>query len=153
RADGSAEAHRLLESTAGEFPSSISPDGKRLVMWGAGKIWIAPLQSDGRDFALGRPELFLQTRFNPTVPGRMAPVFSPDGRWLAYCSNESERLEVYVVPFPGPGGKWRVSTNGGVFPAWSRNGRALFFQDIASHRMMVVAYKASGHTFEADAPR
>ena len=127
-ADGSGEAHRLLELTGGEFPSSVSSDGKRLAIWAGGNIWIAPVESDGRSVSVGKPVLFQQTRFNPTVPGRMAPVFSPDGRWLAYCSNESEQLEVYVIPFPGPGGKWRISTAGGEFPVWSRNGRELFFQ-------------------------
>jgi Tol biopolymer transport system component len=100
----------------------------------------------------GSPALFLQTRFNPTVPGRMAPAFSPDGRWLAYCSNESEQLEVYVVPFPGPGGKWRISTAGGAFPAWGRGGRELFFQDLESHRLMAAPYKTSGDSFVAASP-
>jgi serine/threonine-protein kinase len=152
RADGSAEAHHLLDSTNGELPSSVSPDGK-LALWAAGKIWVASVQSHGRDVALGKPEPFLQTRFNPAVPGRMVPAFSPDGRWLAYCSNDLEQLEVYVVPFPGPGGKWRISSGGGVFPAWSRNGRELFFEDTASHRMMVVTYKASADNFVAVPPQ
>ncbi len=154
RADGTGEAHRLLESTSGEFLSSVSPDGKRLAIWttGTGKIWVAPIESQGRDISVGKPELFLQTRFNSTVPGRMAPAFSPDGRWLAYCSNESDQLEVYVVPFPGPGGRWRISTAGGAFPAWARNKRELFFQDLESHRIMVVTYTASGDSFAVASP-
>jgi len=151
RADGSGEAHRLLESTNAEFPSSVSPDG-RLALWSGGKIWIAPIQSDGREVSLGKPVLFLQARFDPTVPGRMAPAFSPDGRWLAYCSNESEQLEVYVVPVRGPDAKWRISTRGGLFPAWSRNGRELFFQDLESHRMMVATITAAGDSFAAGQP-
>ncbi len=153
RADGSAEAHRLLELTSGEGPSSVSPDGKWLAMWAVGKIWIAPVQTVGRDVSVGKPVLFLQARFNPTVPGRMAPAFSPDGRWLAYCENESGQLEVYVVAFPGPGGKWRVSTAGGMFPVWSHNGQELFFQDLESHRMMVARYKTQGDSFVAETPR
>jgi eukaryotic-like serine/threonine-protein kinase len=152
RADGSGEAHRLLESTNPEFPSSVSPDGKRLTIWAGGKIWIAPVQSDGREVSLGKPVLFLQAHFDPTVPGRMAPAFSPDGRWLAYCSNESEQLEVYVVPVGGPGGKWRISTHGGLFPAWARNRRELFFQDFESHQMMVVSFTAAGDSFAAAEP-
>lgn len=153
RADGSAEAHRLLELTSGEVPSSVSPDGKWLAMWAVGNIWIAPVQTVGRDVSVGKPVLFLQARFNPTVPGRMAPAFSPDGRWLAYCANESEQLEVYVVAFPGRGGKWRVSTAGGMFPVWSRKGRELFFQDLESHRMMVAQYKTNGDSFASETPR
>jgi len=152
RADGSGEAGRLLELTSGGFPSSVSPDGKRLAIWAAGRIWMAPVQGDGRDVSVGKPVPFLQTRFSPTVPGRMAPAFSPDGRGLAYCSNEWEQLEVYVVPFPGPGGKSRISTAGGLFPAWSRNGRELFFQDLESHSMMVTTYRASGDSFSAVSP-
>ena len=152
-ADGSGEAHRLLELSGGEFPSSVSSDGQRLAIWASGNIWIAPVRRNGRDVSLGKPGLFLQTRFNPAVPGRMAPVFSPDGRWLAYCSNESEQLEVYVIPFPGPGGKWRISTAGGAYPVWSRNGRELFFQDLGSHRMMAATYSASGGSFSAGTPR
>ena len=54
-------------------------------------------------------------------------MFSPDGRWLAYLSTESGRAEVYVQPFPGPGGKWLISTGGGNFPMWSRTRRELFY--------------------------
>ena len=56
------------------------------------------------------------------------PVFSPDGHWLAYISDESGRPEIYVKPYPGPGGKWLISTEGGTEPAWNRNGRELFFR-------------------------
>lgn len=152
RADGSGEPHRLLELTGGEVPSSVSPDSKWLTIWAAGKIWVAPVQTTDRDVSVGTPAPFLQTRFNPTVPGRMAPAFSPDGRWLAYCANESEQLDLYVVPFPRPSGKWRISTAGGVFPVWSRNGHELFFLDLESHRIMVAAYKTSGDLFAASAP-
>jgi serine/threonine-protein kinase len=154
RADGSGEARRLLELTSGEFPSSVSPDGKRLAIWtiGTGKISAAPVESNGRDISIGKPQLFLQTRLNSTVYGRMFPAFSPDGKWLAYCSNESDQLEVYVVPFPSPGRKWRISTAGGLFPAWSRNGRELLFQDLESHRMMVTTYSASGDSFSFTSP-
>lgn len=65
-----------------------------------------------------------------TAAAEVAPALSPDGRWLAYTSDASERMEVYVVPFPsGTGGKWTVSTRGGTEPAWSRDGRELFCRD------------------------
>ena len=57
-----------------------------------------------------------------------APAFSPDGKWLAYVSDESGRSEVYVQPFPGPGAKWLISIDGGTEPAWSLDGRELFFR-------------------------
>src|SRR5437762_4163811 len=62
--------------------------------------------------------------------------FSPDGRWLAYASNETGRYEVYVQPFPGLGGKWQISTEGGREPVWARNGRELFYRN--GGKMMVV---------------
>ena len=64
---------------------------------------------------------FLRTKFNEA-----APRFSPGGRWLAYVSDASGRYEIYVQPYPGPGGKSQVSTDGGTEPVWNRNGRELF---------------------------
>jgi Tol biopolymer transport system component len=66
---------------------------------------------------------FLRTPYNET-----SPRFSPDGRWLAYISNESGRYEVYVQSYPGPGGKWQISTDGGTEPAWNPNGREVFYR-------------------------
>jgi Tol biopolymer transport system component len=71
-----------------------------------------------------KTQIFLQTKFNEN-----APQFSPDGRWLAYSSDESGRFEIYAVPYPGPGGKWQVSSDGGREPVWNRNGRELFFRN------------------------
>jgi dipeptidyl aminopeptidase/acylaminoacyl peptidase len=65
-----------------------------------------------------------------------APMFSPDGRWLAYASDESGRTEIYVQPYPGPGAKWQISTEGGTEPQWNRNGRELFYR--SGNRMMAV---------------
>ena len=66
---------------------------------------------------------FLRTPFNES-----APRFSPDGHWLAYVSDESGRYEIYVQPYPGPGGKWQISTEGGTEPVWNPNGRELFYR-------------------------
>ena len=67
-------------------------------------------------------------------------MFSPDGRWLAYVSDESGRYEIYVQPFPGPGGKWQISTAGGTQPLWARNGQELFYRN--GPQMMVVGITA-----------
>ena len=88
-------------------------------------LWTLPLDvSDPEHPKPGKPELFLGTPFN-----EQEPAFSPDGRWIAYTSNESGRNEVYVRPFPGGApsgsGKWQISTGGGAHPIWSRNGREL----------------------------
>ena len=77
------------------------------------------------------PQPFLQTPFDET-----AAVFAPNGRWLAYVSNESGRNEIFVQPFPGPGGKWQISTGGGTEPVWSRNGLELFYRN--GNQMMAV---------------
>ena len=74
---------------------------------------------------------FLRTPFNES-----APRFSPDGRWLAYISDESGRYEIYVQPYPGPGGKWQISTEGGTEPVWNPNGRELFYR--SGDKMMAV---------------
>lgn len=77
--------------------------------------------------------------------------FSPDGRWVAYQSNESGRFEIYVQPFPGPGGKWQVSTAGGTDPRWRVDGKELFFL-APDARLMAVPVRASNSTFEAGSP-
>ena len=74
---------------------------------------------------------FLRTSANES-----APKLSPDGRWLAYSSDESGRWEIYVQPYPGPGGKWQISTDGGMEPVWNRNGRELFYRN--GNKMMAV---------------
>jgi Tol biopolymer transport system component len=77
--------------------------------------------------------------------------FSPDGRWVAYQSNESGRFEIYVVPFPPGGGKWQVSTSGGIWPRWSHNGKELSFISPNSE-MMASSISASGSSLEASPP-
>ena len=118
-ADGSGGLQRLSEFGGG--PYSWSPDGKLLAFpkgtptTGIG-IWM--LRMDDRKAAP-----FLRTSFNEG-----ALQFSPDGRWVAYISDESGRREIYVQPYPGPGGKWQISTEGGTEPLWNPNGRELFYR-------------------------
>lgn len=151
RADGSGEAQRLIESKTLIKPSSFSPDGKWLAyaQWkpdGNAAIWTARVEGDGDHPRLGKADALLETSFDEGDP-----AFSPDGHWLAYDSNESGTYEVYVQPFPGPGGKSQVSSGGGGFPIWSRNGRELFFlQDL---HIMVADYAARGDSFTVGKPR
>jgi eukaryotic-like serine/threonine-protein kinase len=95
----------------------------------------------------GEPKPFVNSAFN-----EYSPAFSPDGRWLAYMSNESGSYEAYVRPFPGPGGKWQISTGGGLYPKWSRNGKELFYRT-ADSKIMAVTYTASDDSFHADKPQ
>ena len=113
--------------------SHVSPSGG----W---DIWV--MSADGRQAS--RP--FLQTAFREFA-GRL----SPNGRWMAYNSNESGRDEVYVVPYPGPGGKWQVSTAGGSTPQWRADGKELFFRG-ADQSIMAVDVHA-GETFEVRVPK
>jgi serine/threonine-protein kinase len=111
-------------------------------------IMILPMEGDeASGWRPGQPYAFLNTPFM-----ELDPAFSPDGHWLAYASNESGPMEVYVRPFPGPGGKWQVSTSGGTFPVWSRNGKELFFRGL-DNRIMVAGYAAKVDSFQVDKPR
>src|ERR1019366_6551897 len=107
-ADGSGSEKLLLQSADDKRPHSWSPNG-RFILYGSsqnnGDLMVLPLSGDRKPFP------FLSTPFNETQG-----VFSPDGKWVAYQSNESGRSEVYVRPFPGPGGQWQVSTGGGGAP-------------------------------------
>jgi serine/threonine-protein kinase len=143
----------LIESKNTLRPYSFSPDGRRLSFHAlspgtSGDILTLPLDlSDPEHPKAGQPEVFLRT---PAVERYGA--FSPDGRWMAYQSGESGADEIYVRPFPGPGGRWQISTGGGQFPIWSRNGREIFFESL-DNRIMVADYSARGESFEAGKPR
>ncbi|HYM13626.1 MAG TPA: protein kinase, partial [Bryobacterales bacterium] len=130
RTDGAGQAQRLLGSQGNAVPWSFSPDGRRLAYFTAGPetgldLWMLPVDaSDPEHPKPGKPELFLRTPADENVPR-----FSPDGHWIAYRSNESGINEIYVRPFPGgAGGKWQVSTGGGLYGIWSNNGRELFYE-------------------------
>jgi Tol biopolymer transport system component len=152
-ADGSAPAGRLTTSDYMHVAADWSPDGETLVF-----VEIPPER--GRDIwglrlsGERRPHAIIQTRFNEEYPD-----VSPDGGWLAYTSDESGRREVYVQPYPGPGPRYQVSTDGGTGPAWSCDGRELFYTttqaaggQAAFTKMMAVAVSLRP-TFTAGAPR
>jgi serine/threonine-protein kinase len=142
-ADGSGGWERLSSSEYDNFPTSWSPDGQLLAFAEVNPttgydIWVLRLSD-----RMAQP--FLRTTFNES-----AAHFAPDGRWLAYISDESGRFEIYVQPYPGPGGKWQISTEGGTEPVWNRNGRELFYR--SSGKMMAVDI-ATQPTFASGKPR
>src|SRR6202040_3364196 len=100
--------------------------------------WTAPFEGNASHPQLGSAVPFLQTPFVT-----IQPAFSPDGRWLAYTSGEPGKAGLWVVPFPGPGGGWLISSRGSD-PIWSPNGRELFF--LADDRTIMVA----GYTVRGD---
>jgi Tol biopolymer transport system component len=118
---------------------SFSPDGKFLAYWAIGDprtgadIWVLPdpLTLPRRS----KPFPFLRTEFR-----ELFPQFSPDGKWIAFYSNDTGRQEIYVAPFPGPGRKVRVSSDGGVIPRWSRDRKELFYVGLDG-RLMAAAVR------------
>ncbi len=119
--DGSGSPRRLGNSRSMRIPGGWSPDGSNLacVDLSSGTWDIVSMRVDAPDS---------QSVLLASPASELNPQFSPDGRWLAYESNESGRFEVYVRPFPEAGGKWQVSTDGGREPRWSKRGDELFFR-------------------------
>ena len=154
RADGGGSPERLTQSDSLQIPGSWTPDGKMLAFAqrnrGTG-MDLMTLSVDGSEktgWKPGQPKAFLNTQFFETDP-----VFSPDGRWLAYISNESGTGEIYVRPFPGPGGKTQISGGGGSLPQWSRTGKELYYLAATRDKIMAVTYSAIGDSFRAEKPR
>jgi Tol biopolymer transport system component len=153
RSDGAGSAQRLTEGKNTQDVRSWRPDGKVLAFRQTNPgtnydIMTLPIEGDEKSgWKPGEPKPFVNSAFT-----EWEPTFSPDGRWLAYASDESGLMQVYVRPFPGPGGKWQISTSSGAYPKWSRNGKELFYRTPDS-KIMVVTYTASGDSFRADKPQ
>jgi serine/threonine-protein kinase len=143
RADGSGEAQPLMADQQDQtYATSWSADGRHVLGQRLGQLldlWVLDLES-------GEVQDYLATPFTESLG-----AFSPDGRWVAYESDESGRLEVYVRRFPAGSGKWQISDGGGAQPVWSENGRELFYRN--NEGMMVVPVDGSGASFQADRPR
>lgn len=152
RADGAGQPQALTHSKEYQMPWSFTSDGKRLAYFEGGRsqIWTVPLEDQNGRLKAGQPEQFLKSNFDDNTP-----AFSPDGRFLAYYSNESGKYEVYVRAFPTPpsgqGGKWQISNGGGKSPRWSRSGHELMYQ--AGDQIMAVSYMVKGDTFAPEKPR
>jgi Tol biopolymer transport system component len=137
-ATGARDEELLFESNENKRPSSCSADGRFLAYTkldgpvGKGDIWVLPLTGERKPFP------FIQT----SQFGEGRAQFSPDGRFIAYDSDESGTRQVYVAAFPGPGGKQQVSPSGGEDPVWRRDGRELFF--LAGGKIMAAEVKTNG---------
>jgi serine/threonine protein kinase len=147
-ADGSGAEKLLVEQNNYHMPG-WSPDGKDLTyLWGEGEkmvsLWIRPVNGDAKPVAAVQP---------PSAQSNLIGYrVSPDSHWVAYASDESGQQEVYITTFPEGKGKWRVSANSGAFPAWSGNGRELFFKDLTDN-IFVCTVTPKGSEVEVGAPQ
>jgi len=145
--DGSGTATRVSDIEPA-YPTSWSPDGEALAFlyWVDTPnydIWILPREGEPRPF-IESPHL------------EWLPSFSPDGRWLAYSSNQSGRTEVFVTPYPGPGSRIQVSNSGGRAPMWAPDGRRLYYQGPRPSDGKVGIFEVEvslGQEFSAGIPR
>ena len=151
-ASGAGAEERVVDSDQAKAPNSWSADGRWLLFHSEDRqttadLWVVPM------VGAHTPSVVLKTPFREAYA-----VFSPDSRWVAYESNESGRMEVYVRPFvppgkPGPtaGGQWPVSTAGGIYPVWRPDGKELYYLNPAG-AMMAVPITVTGSTFAPGAP-
>jgi serine/threonine-protein kinase len=137
--DGSGEEERLTITDRSQYPRSVTPDGKTLAYVQDGDIWLLSLDGSGTT-----------SRFMESPAVESNPVFSPDGRYMAYETDASGKAEIVIVTFPSRGGKWQVSAGGGTNPIWSPTGRELYYMQGTS--MFVVAIQ-SGPAFDFSSPR
>jgi Tol biopolymer transport system component len=144
-ASGAGTDELLLKSANSKFPNDWSLDGQFLLYDDVdpktkGDLWVLPMSGDRK------PIPFLRTEFN-----ERSAVFSPDGKWISYDSDESGKAEVYVQSFPASGAKWQISKVGGTLPRWRRDGKELFY--LAADRKLMAVEVKLGPAFQAGIPR
>jgi Tol biopolymer transport system component/predicted Ser/Thr protein kinase len=138
---GSEADELLLRDDSEKIPMQVSSDGKYLLYAtplgaAAGRLFVLPLSGEAKPW-----------QFSTQVQDNAPAMISPDGRWLAYVSNETKRREIYVTTFPDGRGKWQVSTEGGDNPRWRADSRELFFT--AANKLMSVEVAATADRFDA----
>ncbi len=146
-ADGTGAPERLTTNVLAQFPTSLAYDGTRVAFFVAGTAPISTVTLPGSGPSSMKTDALIEstaTKGNPEI--------SPDGRWIAYESNEAGTIQVWVRPFPNVNdGRWQISLQGGTRPAWSRNGKELFYLD-ADDLLTSVAFQAAGTTVTPGRP-
>ncbi len=142
---GAGMEEPLLQDNLNKYPDSWSPDGKFVLYESSGPsrtsdLFVLPLTGDRKPFQI------LGSQFGGNDMGQI----SPDGRWVAYRSSESGRNEIYVAPFPGPGGKWQISSSGGFFPRWRHDGSEIFFLTVDG-KLMAASVNGKSAGFDVGA--
>jgi hypothetical protein len=148
-ADGSGSEKTLLAEVNNYHYPGWSPDGKYLTyLWGDGEkmvsLWIVPVTGDAKRVAIVQPPSPRSNIYSYRI--------SPDGHWVAYSSDESGQEEVYITSFPEGKGKWRVSANGAGYPAWSGNGKELFYKNLIDE-LFVCPVTPKGSEIEVGTPQ
>ena len=148
-ATGAANEEPLLATPQSKAPADWSSDGRFLLYRNVDPktgydLWALPMAEDGKP---GKPFPVIQT-----ASEEHEGQFSPDGKWIAYESNESDRSEIYVQQFPSPKGKLRISTNGGAQVRWARDSKELFYLALDGRLMSVPMRFVSDGTISAGAP-
>jgi dipeptidyl aminopeptidase/acylaminoacyl peptidase len=138
---GAGNVELILEHDRNLWPSSISPDGRWLLL-------SQPGEGTGQNISVVALDEPAEIRpFRHTEFQEAGAVFSPDGRWVAYHSEESGEFEIYVTPFPGPGRRWQVSTESGAYPVWSGDGTQIIFTRM-NGVLVSARVRADGENFE-----
>jgi serine/threonine-protein kinase len=140
RLDGGDAEEKIASSKVIQYPSSVSPDGTTLAFSeydpiSGSDIWVRPLPGGGT--ATGEARVFVKSKFTEG-----SAMFSPDGKWIAYQSNESGRFEIHARSFPDAAHTVQLTTDGGLVPLWSASGRELFYRG-TDNRMKVIAVETS----------
>jgi Tol biopolymer transport system component len=136
--DGANDEKIIVQENVGNFPSDWSRDGKYILYCRGADLWFVTYPELKSSLFLKAPSVFRNGQF------------SPDGKWVAYASNESGKWEIYVTSFPDAHGRWQISSGGGEQPRWRGDGKELFF--LSSDGKMMAALVTTGTHFDAGTP-
>jgi Tol biopolymer transport system component len=150
RADGGGKPLSLTVSKRVQLPTSVAPNSTRLLYseltpGAGGEIRSLPIDGASGQLKAGEPQVFLKT-----ATANAFATFSPDGKWVAYASNETDKWEIYVTSFPEARGRWQISTGGGDQPRWRGDGKELFY--LSSDAKMMAVPVRTGANFDSGSP-